>query len=51
MKDIQLRVFIIALVICALGTTQKQKVTLASGYVNRSYPGAQGTDGSFAFPL
>lgn len=43
-KNIQINVFIIALIICALGTTQKQKVTLALGYVNRSYPGTQGTD-------
>lgn len=36
-KDIQLEIFIIALVICALETTCKQKETLASGYINRSY--------------
>lgn len=39
-KDIQLKIFIIALVICALETTCKQKETLASGYINRSYPRA-----------
>lgn len=50
-KDIRLNVSIIALVICALGTTRKQKVTLASGYINRSYPSTQGTDGSFASPV
>lgn len=39
-KDIQLKIFIIALVICALETTCKQKEALASGYINRSYPRA-----------
>lgn len=43
--------FIIALVICALGTTRQQKATLASGYINRSYTSTRGTDGSFTSPV